>query len=52
LNTLNERERYVVTAFAAGASYSEVAGGLGVSESRVWTIERFARAKLEREIAC
>lgn len=52
LNSLNERERYVVTAFAAGATYSEVAGGLGVSESRVWTIERFARAKLEREIAC
>jgi RNA polymerase sigma factor (sigma-70 family) len=51
LGALNERERYVITAFAAGVTGSEVAGELGLSETRVWAITAVARAKLERDMA-
>jgi FixJ family two-component response regulator len=51
LDALNERERYVITAFAAGVTGSEVAEELGLSETRVWAITAVARAKLERDMA-
>jgi RNA polymerase sigma factor (sigma-70 family) len=51
LDSLTERERYVITAFAAGVTGSEVAGELGLSETRVWAITAVARAKLERDMA-
>jgi RNA polymerase sigma factor (sigma-70 family) len=51
LGALTERERYVITAFAAGVTGSEVAFELGLSETRVWAITAVARAKLERDMA-
>jgi len=51
LGSLSERERYVITAFAAGVTGSEVAEELGLSETRVWAITAVARAKLVRDMA-
>jgi RNA polymerase sigma factor (sigma-70 family) len=51
LNGLEERERFVLTALAGGATCSELAVDLGLSEPRVATIATFARAKLVRDTA-
>jgi RNA polymerase sigma factor (sigma-70 family) len=51
LSGLNERERYVVTAFATGGTGTEIAQELGISETRFWSILAVARAKLERDLA-
>lgn len=46
LDSLTERERYVVMAMAVGARGSELADKLGVSESRISQISTKARGKI------